>query len=614
MTRLSRRQRCQLGSGTKSSGARAGVRASPASRGMMGIVGSADHGLASDNDLDEMERRRTGASAAIVGSASRQRLIVSGPGTGKSFTFQQALRASGGNGLALTFIRNLVVDLEKDLEGLADVFTFHGFCRHLMHQHNVAGLQTGDYYPPLMSVVVVDLDILEGRDVKPRDIEERLHNLDTADGLIGSALSTADYYGAVSHTDLVYRVLSHFEATGAPAYSLVVVDEYQDFSLLETTFIAVLAEASPTLVAGDDDQALYKKLKHASPDFIRRLASGGGYEVFELPYCSRCTHVVVAAVNDLLKAAIAGGFLEGRLDKHFACYLPDKGAESADHPKIVHAKCSTANQPYPGRYVAQQLARIPKEDIDKSRARGYPTALVIGPNPFLKMVFDVVSDRYPGARMKPSTPDEIDVLDGYRRIARDEESRLGWRIVMASFPFHGDREAIRAALEADGSLRAGLPADYQAKHLELARLIGILLDGGELSADEIVRVTEAADRNLEEVLKALGVEDPDAEEPDEGDLDQPDVLFTSLVGAKGLSAEHVFIVGMNNGHLPRDNDNVTDEEICALLVALSRTRQQCHVVSAGFLGAGPLGKSVFLDALQPHLAAVTVNKDYDFAA
>ena len=315
------------------------------------------------DELAEMEQRRSGASSAIVGSEAKQRLIVSGPGTGKSFTFQQALKAAGGDGLALTFIRNLVADLERDLDGLAHVYTFHGFCKHLMHQHNVAGMQAADYYPPLMMLVVEDLEILEGRDVKPRDIDLRLHDLDKTDGLIDSALSVADYYEAVSHVDLVYRVLGHFEVAGAPRYPLVVVDEYQDFSRLERTFIAVLAQASPTLIAGDDDQALYTGLKHASPNFIRELAAEGTYEVFELPFCSRCTHVVVEAVNDLVKAAVAGGFLEDRLDKHFACYLPDKGEESHDHPKIIHAKCSTASQPYPGRYVAQQIARIPHEDI-----------------------------------------------------------------------------------------------------------------------------------------------------------------------------------------------------------------------------------------------------------
>ncbi len=112
-----------------------------------------------DDELQRLTDERAAASDAIVNSAARKRLIVAGPGTGKSFTFRQALAkaiedAGGGKGLALTFIRNLVADLEKDLGDLADVFTFHGYCKYLMHSHDVAGLAAGDYYPPLLELVV----------------------------------------------------------------------------------------------------------------------------------------------------------------------------------------------------------------------------------------------------------------------------------------------------------------------------------------------------------------------------------------------------------------------------------------------------------------------------
>ncbi len=44
-----------------------------------------------------------------------KKLIVAGPGTGKTFTFREALSVSDERGLALTFIRNLVAELRKDL-------------------------------------------------------------------------------------------------------------------------------------------------------------------------------------------------------------------------------------------------------------------------------------------------------------------------------------------------------------------------------------------------------------------------------------------------------------------------------------------------------------------
>jgi hypothetical protein len=68
---------------------------------------------------------------------------------------------------------------------------------------------------------------------------------------------------------------------------------------------------------------------------------------------------------------------------------------------------------------------------------------------------------------------------------------------------------------------------------------------------------------------------------------------------------------MNNKHFPRNPGAVTDDEICSLIVALSRTRKRCHVISFRFFGAGGLAPSVFLGWINQHLETVTVNKDYD---
>jgi hypothetical protein len=228
---------------------------------------------------DDQQTLRTAASDAIVQSSAAKRFVVAGTGTGKTFAFQEALRATGAKGLALTFIRNLVADLTVSLDELADVHSFHGFCKHLMHAHNVAGLNDGDCYPPLFLILKQDIALLTGNVIDPREVDLRFHYLDESDGQIATVLQRADYSTAVSYTDLVYRVLRHFEASpgSIPSYPLIVVDEIQDFSRLETEFITLLSQGDPVLAAGDDDQALYVDLKHAEPSFIRDLARGGEY-------------------------------------------------------------------------------------------------------------------------------------------------------------------------------------------------------------------------------------------------------------------------------------------------------------------------------------------------
>jgi ATP-dependent DNA helicase UvrD/PcrA len=323
-------------------------------------------------------------------------------------------------------------------------------------------------------------------------------------------------------------------------------------------------------------------------------------------------------VNDAIAKASAIGKLQNRLAKQFRCFLPDKKAESDANPKIIHVDCSTANTDYAGQYIAQQIARIPAEDIEGSREKHYPTALVIGPNPFLSRAFNVVQQRFPQARMKKSDQPGIDILEGYRRIAGNEHSRLGWRTGIACCPFDSWQEALKTALGTNSDIYDHLPDDYRDEHLENARLAAELIETGTLTEENEQKLCAAADgRSIDDVRSFLNVADPDALEdiPDvaNADEDAPDVLFTSLVGSKGLSAEHVFIVGMNNKHFPRNPGAVTDDEICSLIVALSRTRQRCHVISFRFFGAGGLAASVFLGWINQHLETVTVNKDYDFA-
>jgi len=53
---------------------------------------------------------------------------------------------------------------------------------------------------------------------------------------------------------------------------------------------------------------------------------------------------------------------------------------------------------------------------------------------------------------------------------------------------------------------------------------------------------------------------------------------TSFEGAKGLSAQHVFIAGLHDGEIPRKPDRVQDLEICKFVVGLTRTRKKCSLI------------------------------------
>ena len=63
---------------------------------------------------------------AILNSSSKNKIVVAGPGTGKTFLFKKILE-SKKNSLTLTFINSLVEDLSLELYGISDVKTLHSF-------------------------------------------------------------------------------------------------------------------------------------------------------------------------------------------------------------------------------------------------------------------------------------------------------------------------------------------------------------------------------------------------------------------------------------------------------------------------------------------------------
>lgn len=80
-----------------------------------------------------VEQELSDAVARVLASHSRKKLVVAGPGAGKTTLFRRLLDQADGDAsrrLILTFINNLKADLDRSLGDVAEVFTLHGYCQH----------------------------------------------------------------------------------------------------------------------------------------------------------------------------------------------------------------------------------------------------------------------------------------------------------------------------------------------------------------------------------------------------------------------------------------------------------------------------------------------------
>jgi ATP-dependent DNA helicase UvrD/PcrA len=377
-----------------------------------------------DLDYDEISEERDRHTDSILQSDALRKVVVAGLGTGKTTLFAKMLTLQRGDTLTLSFINALVNELALDLYGLSNVQTLHGFSAGVLRKTTGAKI-----YPNLPKIIKEDAAILLGEE--DINFDKLFWGYEDDEKSIGFYKERKEYYGNYyGFSDAIYAVAKFYDThrDKIPKFEQIVVDEFQDFNNSEVKLIELLAEVSPILLAGDDDQSLYIDLKNASPEHIREKYhdSASGYEGFTLPYCSRSTRVIVEAANDIAKNAIEHGLLKGREKKsyhYFRCEKKD--IESAKHPKVVYVHKYEAAMPY---FVQKEISEI----INYERQKFNVLVIVppqIGKRLLLKW-YKVLKKKgfrnvtYP-ARLTSGGPT---LLDGLKILLDNKEDNLGYRI------------------------------------------------------------------------------------------------------------------------------------------------------------------------------------------
>ena len=155
---------------------------------------------------------------------------------------------------------------------------------------------------------------------------------------------------------------------------------------------------------------------------------------------------------------------------------------------------------------------------------------------------------------------------GLSILKENRGSNLGWRVILNSDTPSFLSDVISATANGTKRLVEILPSEFCEKILAEVDKYELPGKGSE---------------GLQETPKAI-------------DIDMPSVRVTSFEGAKGLSAQHVFIAGLHNGELPHDEEAITDLEICKFVVGLTRTRKKCTLIHTGHFAGTWKTQSLFI--------------------
>jgi len=541
----------------------------------------------------------------ILDSKSEKKLIVAGPGTGKTYTFKQILNKLGtGNYLILSFIRKLVDDLALEIGEGAEIKTFHAFCKRILHE--VKGKV--DIYPKLPEIIQKDAEFLN-HDYS--DFETKFRNLEETAPEVSFFLSRGDYYEYLAFDDSVYRLYQLLKEDNniLNNYDQIIVDEYQDFNKLEVEFLKELEKKGPILIVGDDDQAIYEG-RSSSPDFLRERYHSGDYELFELPHCSRCPEVIVNAVNAFISEIIELEGLEDRLEKQYLPFTEGKEELNKLYPKIKTIIVPVI--PTIAKYINVEIEKIPKSEIKESNTPGseYSTVLIIGQKHYLSELQKILINKYPNIEFVSKLKEDYNkILDAIKILLKDDNANLGWRILAEELLSTIELKSAIFQSQKSTPFKETLREDFTNNILEIVSLIkGIREESREFTDDEQKIVRDLFHKYADEIIAYYSPSEE--EEAAAQNIESPTILLRTFEGSKGLSGGHVFIVGANDGSIPKikPDKTIRDIECCKFIVALTRTRKQCHIVSNKWLKSPkdkkgnritPFDKSMFISLIPP---------------
>jgi superfamily I DNA/RNA helicase len=508
----------------------------------------------------------------VVQSKSRKKIVVAGPGTGKTFLFKELLKGKN-SALTLTFINSLVEDLSLELCGLSDVKTLHGFARWIMGQ----ATRSAKIFPKMSQVIKEDAEIILAQKI---DFDTLFHNMDDGNEHIALYKARKTLYGHYGFTDVIFAAVKFLEQNQKriPVFDQVIVDEFQDFNLLEVSLIELLASKSPILITGDDDQSLYY-FKNASPSYIRdRHRKGDPYEAFNLPYCSRCTRVIVEAINDVIKAAVGEGFLKGRIDKPYLYFEDEKKeVDCAKYPSLSHVRCFAKQFPY---FIAKTIAEIAEERREKF------SVLIIAPTKArCRSIARALRSKGLENVLYVDQQAEIALtaMDCLSLLSEDKNCNLGWRIAAKLYM---SKDEFRTLLEATAQdptkpvsdlipsavkkrVKSALSAFKKVNKEKTINKDASTLLFAELSLD----VHALAQDRLRETIRARA---PRTSNPAIRNIP---IKITTIPSSKGLAQDYVFVVDFDDRLFLEKDGKCSDQKIYDFLVALTRARKKIYLVS-----------------------------------
>lgn len=553
-------------------------------------------------------------------------LLLAGPGTGKTWQIAKRIQhltaskaISAGEITVITFtaeaansMRRKIAEEGKDEYIEPDkrpkrISTMHSLGFYILKKHpNLVGLQPGFVVvenQQLREMIMRDAALLLGfspdqagvamkertaailSEVSKKIIEEYERILRLSNAI--------DYDDQITLASKLLRENEDIRQEYINGTKHLLVDEYQDINQAQFEFIELLSRDSRNglFVVGDDDQSIYG-FRGGDPKFIRSFAEyfGNGCVVYQIDVSLRCApNILDSAVSVVAK------FDSSRVDKGVYKYInPDSGQvtihncpsddrEAEVIAAIIYGEIETAKEEkrkpgeffvlVPNRFYAESVGRIltrsginidyrsTKENLGFQKLSFFNDWRInpesnLATRTVVEMILEGGSTSIPRLRAKGDLPKRI---VGMKQIAEI------WKLVGQNNT--NFLKAINSAVK-----KGNLYEEISSKLQELYKL-----SGGKDTPLFMQKIStyihpwSSPKSFLEGVSKIISPAKKNR--PAFNHV----VRILTFQSAKGLEADFVFIVGLEEGTTPRTIAVDVAEEARLFFVAMTRAKRELHL-------------------------------------
>jgi DNA helicase II / ATP-dependent DNA helicase PcrA len=471
------------------------------------------------------------------------KILLAGPGTGKTTNISKIIqeKKSLDSVLVISFTNATVEDLKKSLSSIGlpieNCMTLHKFAVKYNHDRSRHVLETME--------------------------TTKLFRIAKATGISFNAL--CDFLSATTFDQMIGRFVAYAKSNPEylkgklSKYSVLIVDEYQDFNKNEQELIDLLVGIiNETYILGDDDQCIYD-FKDADNEKIISLHSDTSHEKIEHEHkCYRCPDDVVDSATKLIQKNTK------RVDKKWE----KTGKEGNLIQKQFLSNTNTAD------YILEEVQKILKNNQDDK-------ILILTPVRFL---IESITDRLDSSEIEyrnylvAKVDPELIVKSWVLRMLFGRHKYLnlmliGYNVLSTRKKFYETIIKQYASGQDFSELFNVVTSKIPDEGKNTYKSVDTALQDpyfqgltdffnnaeGDIEDEKLENLFVLVDENVEKRVNIM-----------------------SIHKSKGLGAEHVFMIGLIEGIIPnraKGNDTVESQRRL-FYVGMTRAKKDLHLISS----------------------------------